>query len=524
MTTTTFQGFRLTYTDDEITAVSSTTLQITTSGFDRMRFEMVSAQPDAASLITVSSPSGSSLQQVLLGGNLRVDLNNFASVGQYSWGEGNVSTILTVPNALGGVDWFVMSGDALPPITTVTEANDFLASVTAVNSDDFSAFNPFRPGASLTIPTLATAVSSTEDDVVYGVDGLDDWSIIAKTLDLEAGADLFFGTSQRDRVLGGDGNDTLYGFDGDDVLTGGLGNDRLFGDNGNDNLSGADGFDRLYGDAGADTLSGGAGNDELYGGDDNDRLSGDSGNDKLYGGLGNDTLLGGDNRDTLDGGEGDDDLSGGLGVDELYGGLGNDTLKGSEGSDLLDGGDGNDELNGGSGNDEMYGGAGDDLMEGAAGSDLMYGGDGIDNMLGGGGNDTLVSGDGNDQLRGGSGHDLLIAEAGDNRLFGDRGDDTLGTGLGNDTLTGGAGADTFVLVAGGLASRITDFKVSDGDTLLIDSLLAVDVATAMGFAAQSGTQVVFDFGNDQTLMVANTTLELIEAQLGIWDGGVGFFG
>jgi len=75
------------------------------------------------------------------------------------------------------------------------------------------------------------------------------------------------GTSQGDRLVGGDGNDTLQGGAGDDTILANRGNDSLFGGDGNDSLTGTNGrygsgefisypqdIDLFTGGSGADTF------------------------------------------------------------------------------------------------------------------------------------------------------------------------------------------------------------------------------------------------------------------------------
>ncbi|WP_201838276.1 PQQ-dependent sugar dehydrogenase [Microvirga zambiensis] len=114
------------------------------------------------------------------------------------------------------------------------------------------------------------------------------------------------GSTNGDRILGGNGLDTFSGGAGDDTLDGSTGHDLLNGDAGNDSLIGG---------VGNDVLNGGADNDTLNGDADNDTLNGDAGNDFLFGGAGNDLLSAGDGNDRIIGGLGKDTLTGGKGKD-----------------------------------------------------------------------------------------------------------------------------------------------------------------------------------------------------------------
>lgn len=102
-------------------------------------------------------------------------------------------------------------------------------------------------------------------------------------------------------------------------------------------------------------------------------------------------------------------------------------------------------------NNNLAGDAGDDNLIGKEGNDELHGREGRDNLYGGSGDDRVFGGKDNDRVFGGEGHDLL------------RGGD------GNDTLTGGSGADRFELVLDGSRDRVTDFSVSQGDKIRIDT-------------------------------------------------------
>ena len=85
-------------------------------------------------------------------------------------------------------------------------------------------------------------------------------------------------------------------------------------------------------------------------------------------------------------------------------------------------------------------------------------------LFGDGGNTQLESGSGDDRLEGGSGDDELI---------GGDGNDTLIGGDGADILTGGDGMDSFVWlnIQHGVEDKITDFDLSEGDTIDLREVL-----------------------------------------------------
>ncbi|MEF1230487.1 type I secretion C-terminal target domain-containing protein, partial [Vibrio fortis] len=85
-------------------------------------------------------------------------------------------------------------------------------------------------------------------------------------------------------------------------------------------------------------------------------------------------------------------------------------------------------------------------------------------LFGDGGSTQLESGSGDDRLEGGSGDDELI---------GGDGNDTLIGGDGFDILTGGDGMDAFVWlnIQDGVEDTITDFDLSEGDTIDLREVL-----------------------------------------------------
>lgn len=523
MTTYSFSGFRITTSSGTPSGFSTNTMKWSTSDYFRFQYTMDAPTAGAFSSITTLLPSTSTLNSVMIG-SLRVNLDTVASVGRWTWGGGKQTTVLAIQTSATQTSYYAMAGDALPTLASLSDFNAFMATVTATTSVLPNAASVFGPRGTLSVLfdmlNAKSLSSTTQNDVVIGIDGIDNWSV--KILELGLGNDSFTGTSGVDKAQGGAGNDTMAGLDGNDQLDGNDGNDILSGDNGNDSLNGGKGQDTLYGGTGADTLNGGDGADLIYGGDDNDSIIGGAGgdsidagsgndrilagteNDFVYGGDGDDTLNGENGADTLYGDQGADLLNGGKGADLLFGGTDNDTLLGAEGLDTLYGGDGADSLNGGSGNDFLAGGHDADTLDGAAGHDVLFGEDGADLLVGGSENDTLYGGADNDTLQGGSGDDVLMGEAG------------------NDTLNGGTGADFFVFGPANGADRVQDFKSAQGDKIYIGDSIAADAETAFGFAAQVGTSVVFDFGDGNTITLNSTTLAAVESNIVIWDDALPF--
>jgi Ca2+-binding RTX toxin-like protein len=114
-----------------------------------------------------------------------------------------------------------------------------------------------------------------------------------------------------------------------------------------------------------------------------------------------------------------------------------------------------------------------------------------------------------------NGDALQIAPPGAGQLIGTLGDDVLvGTNIndfisglaGNDTLTGGGGNDTFLFGPGFNQDVITDFTRAVGNRDMID-LTAFNFASsleALSLAYADGANTVFDFGNNDYLIVENT--------------------
>ena len=157
---------------------------------------------------------------------------------------------------------------------------------------------------------------------------------------------------------------------------------------------------------------------------------------------------------------------------------------------------------------------GDDVLTGTAAADVINALDGNDTVLslggndrvnGGLGNDRMDGGDGADRLTGAQGNDLMLGGKGADRLDGGEGDDQLNGGAGRDILTGGAGGDTFVF---GNGDRVTDFNAGQGDRVVFDAGLGLDLSMigvtydATGATLTYGAQsmrldgaTAFDLGN-----------------------------
>jgi len=528
MTTFAFSGFRITTSGSTPTAfeASSMTWAANSTSF-RYQYTMDNAVAGAFSSITTQLHPGSQLHSVVLNNSLRVNLDTVASIGQWTWGANQKTTVMAIETAPGEVHYYALRGAALPVMTSLSDYNAFMASVTATTSlisAVASVFGPKHPSlTTLNDMTRANSYTATsEDDVIVGLNGIDNWSL--SPLDLGVGNDQFTGTNGADWALGGTGNDSLNGGGGADTLAGQDGDDMLFGGGGADKLEGGNGNDAMDGGDGNDIMNGAAGDDIMYGGNANDRLVGGDGQDTLFGDDGRDVLDGGNGNDLLFGGLGDDKLNGAGGADVLHGDAGNDTLSGGGLSDTLYGGDGDDVVDGGADADFLFGGAGNDKLTGGAGNDELYGGADNDTISGGAGNDLAAGGLGNDQINGDAGNDRLEGDQGDDILRGGLGDDTLLGGEGNDTLNGGTEADWFVFGPAMGADTVQEFKADQFDRIYIGSSLAATAEDAFALAVQAGNRVVIDFGGGNTLTLNATTLANVENAIHIWDDAFAFLG
>lgn len=237
-------------------------------------------------------------------------------------------------------------------------------------------------------------------------------------------------------------------------------------------------------------------------------ITGTSGMDFIFDAVGNNIIDAGAGDDFVAVGGGDDAVSGGEGNDTIYTAMGNDIVDGGEGNDVVFLYDGNDFAKGGKGNDELYGEAGNDKLWGQQGKDYLDGGLGNDKLYGGGGKDQLFGDEGNDVLKGGGGNDQLYGGEGNDKLFGGNGNDLISGGTGKDKLTGNSGEDNFIYNLGDDNDTITDFDLSD-DTVSLDSGFGFSNFTDLmnsNVVTQVGNDVVFDFGNGDTLTLLNTVL------------------
>jgi Ca2+-binding RTX toxin-like protein len=325
-------------------------------------------------------------------------------------------------------------------------------------------------------------------------------------------------------------------------LTGNALANRLYAGRGDNVLDGAGGTDRvLYSLATAGVTvslaasgaqnTGGSGWDtlisieQLIGSDHADTLTGNAGGNVLGGGADNDTLDGGLGADTMTGGDGSDryyvDNTGDVvsetnavtatgGTDTAYSALSAYTLTANVEYGIVQA-SGAADLTGNALANRLYAGRGDNVLDGADGTDrVLYASattgvtvslaaSGAQNT-GGSGWDTLVS---IEQLIGSDYADTLTGNAGGNVLGGGAGNDTLEGGAGNDILTGSTGAEVFRFGSASGQDGISDFTLSQGDRIRLQTGLngstIIDGASALAHVSDVSGHAVLDLGGGNTV-------------------------
>jgi serralysin len=230
-----------------------------------------------------------------------------------------------------------------------------------------------------------------------------------------------------------------------------------------------------------------------------------AGSDTIVGSDLRDVLFGYGGGDSIAGGGGNDYLDAGAGNNTVYGGAGDDVILASSGQNYLRGDDGNDTLTGASEFDDINGNKGDDVIDGGSGGgDWLVGGQGNDRITSHGSDDILYGNMGNDTLNGGPGSEIIRGGQGDDVLYGAAGNDWLSGDRGNDTITGGTGADIFHTFSGAGLDRVLDFRIADGDRVMLDSGTTYTLK-------QVGPDAVVDMGNGDQMILVGVQLSALPA-------------
>jgi Ca2+-binding RTX toxin-like protein len=531
MTTYTYSGFKVQYDafGNPTAFLGSSDISLVYNAGVPPLFVYLQANPPVGNELPLAVvDTDTSAETVLDGTSLNVTdfVNDEAGdefrLGQIVWDNGGgirTTVVNSFFDAATSTSYFyAIGGDALPPITSLTEFNDFL-------SNDMisigAAASPYGSGEDID-PSASTLASSTTADLMQGTGGFD----------------YFDGGSGNDTIHGNAGDDDLYGGLGDDSLFGGDDDDLVRGDGGNDTLDGGTGNDELaYDNAGTGVVVSLAGSTATVGGTETDTISGF---ENIRGSMFADSLTGdgGDNQfrglggdDTLDGGAGTGDwaiydrdgvysglagvtidLGAGtatdgfgssdtlIGIENARGSGAADTITGSSGANTIQGRAGNDLIFAGDGNDTIEAGVGDDTIDGGAGSDLLsYANDipstGVVVTYSAATDGTATDGlggtdsfSGIEIVEGTSFADSMTGSTGAQTFHGLDGDDTLNGGDGNDTLDGGAGADALdggagvdtVSYAGSVGSLRVDLMFSNINTNIAAGDTYVSIENLIG--------------------------------------------
>ncbi|MDP5220663.1 calcium-binding protein, partial [Ruegeria sp. 2205SS24-7] len=240
--------------DTDIDFEAGTTLEfVPANGVNSLRYSVLPLEPGGTAPddlfvdIEIDNVTASLNGQNVQGDNIGPDAEQIYQVNWLDTGNVPRTSIFLLSEYQGvnrppfgtvdAINIFVIAGDPLPNITTLSGWNDFVDN--ALQSYDIPpGSSPFGPNKDILLSALS--FSSSENDVIIGSNGADD----------------FDGGAGNDSIVGLAGDDTLSGGNGSDTLRGGNGSDELFGGNGNDYLNPGNNsnYDYLEPGAGKDTV------------------------------------------------------------------------------------------------------------------------------------------------------------------------------------------------------------------------------------------------------------------------------
>ncbi|MEH2536613.1 MULTISPECIES: beta strand repeat-containing protein [unclassified Bradyrhizobium] len=461
-------------TVDLETSVIGTTNAITVVGIAS------GATEGTDSLTGVNAVQGSTFADTLLGSSFN---NTFIGLGGDDYIDGRGGFDTASYNSLGlataGVSVNFAAGTVIGDASIGT---DTLRSIEAVQGTNFAdSFNATGFGLA---GALNVSTSSGNFNQFEGLAGNDSITGNGNTRLMYTNAtagvtvDLAAGTATGDASVG---TDT---FTGVNSATGSAFADVLSGSGNGENFTGLAGNDVIDGRGGFDTAIYNGFN--TTGGVNIDMASGTVTGDAS---VGTDTLL---SIESIQGTNFDD-----IYVATGYGTSG--TNVGDNGTfNQFQGLAGNDTISG-NGNTQIQfnnatGGVNVNLATGIVTGDASVGTDtitgGVNNVFGSSFGDILVGSSANDILNGGNG-----------------GNDILNGGGGADNLSGGIGADTFVYGSGGGSDFVSDFNRGQGDRIDVTGVSGIySLADIQSRATQQGPNTLIDFGNGDTITLANVAV------------------
>ena len=109
-------------------------------------------------------------------------------------------------------------------------------------------------------------------------------------------------------------------------------------------------------------------------------------------------------------------------------------------------------------------------------------------------------------ISGGEGDDIIWGSDASESIGGNSGEDVLFGGAGTNTLTGGSGADEFQFTRTSTADTVTDFNISEGDTLKFFNTGGVEFDTSSVVLAGESLQINYSEADSITILLEGTNL------------------